>query len=592
MTIFHGLALIGGLAFFLYGMDLMGHSLQLISGKRLQKILESLTDNLWKGILLGAGVTAVIQSSSATTTLVVSLVNSGIMKLFGATGVIMGANIGTTVTAWLLSMTGATSDNLFVKLMNPTNFSPFLAIVGVLMIMMGKRESRRTTGKIMVGFAILIFGMNTMSDAMKPLAQMKSFQLLFIRFSNPVLGMLVGALLTMVIQSSSAAIGIMQALSVTGIVPFSAALPILMGQNIGTCITALLASLGANRNAKRAATIHILFNAIGSIVLMSAFYLINSFIHIPLMDTQATPALIAITHTAFNVLSTLILSNFANGLVKLTYVIIPESKKEKEEKSEEFRLLDERLLETPVMALQSAFKVSVRMLERAREGARLALGLIFSYNNKNFERVKYLEGIVDEYQDKLGDYLFKISQKHITERDNRLLNIMMNSIVDIERISDHSLGIALEAQRVEEDPACFSQMALSELAVYSEAVNTILDMTLDVYRNEDVAQARLIEPLEEVIDRLNNALRLRHISRMKKGLCSAEAGVMLTDLSNAMERVGDHCSNIAITLIEIYSGSFDTHRYLTDIKEKDPSYQDKVMELLIEYKLPEEEGEK
>ncbi|MGI6737947.1 MAG: Na/Pi cotransporter family protein [Christensenellales bacterium] len=588
MTIFNGLELIGGLAFFLYGMDLMGHSLQLISGRRLQKILENLTDNLWKGILLGAGVTAVIQSSSATTTLVVSLVNSGIMKLFGATGVIMGANIGTTMTAWLLSMTGATSENLFVKLMNPTHFSPVLAMAGVLMIMTSKRESRRTVGKIMIGFAILIFGMNTMSDSMKPLAAMESFQMLFVRFSNPILGVLVGALLTMVIQSSSAAIGIMQALSVTGIVPYSAALPILMGQNIGTCITALLASLGANRNAKRAATIHILFNTIGSIVLLSVFYLINSFVYIPLMDMEATPVLIAITHTAFNVLSTLILSNFASGLVKLAYIIIPESKKEKEERSEEFRLLEDRLLETPIMALQSAFNASIRMLERAQEGVRIALDLIYNYNDKGFERVKYLEGIVDEYQDKLGDYLFKISQKHISERDNRLLNLLMNSIVDIERISDHSLDIAIEARHLEEDPASFSKKALKELSVYSRAVNDVLDMTLSVYRNEDVERARMIEPLEEVVDRLNSAVRLRHISRVKKGKCSAEAGVMFTDLSNAMERVSDHCSNIAITMIEVHAGSFDSHRYLTDIQEKDRSYQDKVKELLQEYELPEE----
>ena len=588
MTIFHGLQLIGGLAFFLYGMDLMGNSLQLISGRRLQSILESLTDNLWKGILLGAGVTAVIQSSSATTTLVVSLVNSGIMRLFGATGVIMGSNVGTTITAWLLSMTGATSDNLLVKLLNPTNFSPVLAMVGVLMIMISKRENRRTTGKILIGFAILIFGMNNMSDAMKPLAAMESFQLLFIRFSNPILGMLVGAVLTMIIQSSSAAIGILQALSVTGIVPYSAALPILMGQNIGTCITALLAALGANRNAKRASTIHILFNTIGSIVLMSAFYIINFFVHIPLMDMEATPFLIAITHTAFNVLSTLILSNFANGLVKLTYIIIPESEKEKEERSEEFRLLEDRLLETPGMALRSAFDVSVRMLERTQEGVRLALELIHNYNDKDFERVKYLEGVVDQYQDKMGDYLFKISQKNINEGDNRLLNVMMSSIVDIERISDHSLDIAIEARRVEEDPLNFSQKALNELSVYSRAVNDVLDRTLIAYRNEDIELARLIEPLEEVVDRLNSAVRLRHISRVKDGECSAEAGVMLTDLSNAMERVSDHCSNIANTMIEVHTGSFDSHGYLTDVKEKDGSYKDKVKELMKEYKLPKE----
>ncbi len=587
MNILGILTMVGGLAFFLYGMDLMGGSLTMMSGKKLQRILESLTDNAWKAIILGMGVTAVIQSSSGTTVMVVSLVNSGIMKLRSAIGVIMGANIGTTITAWILSLTGIESSNLFVQLLKPSSFSPVLAMAGVIMLMFSKKEKNHVVGKIMVGFAILMFGMDLMSGAMKPLAQMPSFRELFIKFSNPFLGILVGAVLTAIIQSSSASVGILQALCATGMVQMSAAIPIIMGQNIGTCITAVLSVIGAKRNAKRAAVVHLAFNIIGTVLFMVVYYVGEAFVDFGFASQVATPVSIAIAHSVFNITNTLILANFIGGLEKLAYLLIPESESEKKEKEDEFRLLDDRLLETPSVALQQAWTVSVAMMDRSKQAMDLALQLMYEFDHDHYEEVRSLESRVDRYQDRLGDYLLKISNTHMSDKDNLRLSVIMNSITDIERISDHALSIAIEARKLNDNPGSFSDLAMQELGVYTNALKHIINLTYEAYKDENTTLARDVEPLEEVIDRLSESIRIRHIDRLRGGLCTVEMGMLLTDVTSAMERVSDHCSNIAVALIEIHAGVYNAHKYLRKVKEKDTHFQKKLAEYLEAYQLPE-----
>ncbi len=591
MDILHLLTMVGGLAFFLYGMELMGGSLTMMSGKKLQRILQGLTDSVWKSILLGTAVTAIIQSSSGTTVMVVSLVNSGIMKLRGAIGVIMGANIGTTVTAWILSLTGIESGNLFVQLLKPTYFSPVLAMLGVIFLMFSKREKRQMLGKILIGFAILMFGMDVMSGAMKPLAQTPEFQKMFISFSNPVLGVAVGAALTALIQSSSASVGILQALCATGIVHMSAAIPIIMGQNIGTCITAALAAIGAKRNARRAAMVHLFFNLIGTVLFLIAFYAGDALFSFRFAASMATPVSIAVVHSVFNVANTLILSNFTGLLEKIAFLLIPLSEEEKREREDEFRLLEERLLVNPPLALQQAWTVSVDMLEKSAEALDIALGLLFAYDAVRLEKVRALEQQIDRYQDRLGGYLLKIGMLGLTDADNKRLSIIMNSTTDFERISDHALGIAMEAQKLDASDVGFSGLAIKELEVYCRALKDIVRLTLEAYRDEDENKARCIEPLEEVIDRLDESIRIRHVDRLRAGICSIEVGLLLTDVTAAMERVSDHCSNVAVALIEIHAGVYDAHKYLRVMKEKDEAFHRRLEEYLAAYQLPDDTAE-
>lgn len=592
MDILHLLTMVGGLAFFLYGMELMGGSLTMMSGKKLQNILEGLTDSVWKGILLGTAVTAIIQSSSGTTVMVVSLVNSGIMKLRSAIGVIMGANIGTTVTAWILSLTGIESSNVFIQLLKPTYFSPVLAMAGVIFLMFSKREKRQMLGKILVGFAILMFGMDIMSGAMKPLAQTPEFQNLFVSFSNPVLGVLVGAVLTALLQSSSASVGILQALCATGIVHMSAAIPLIMGQNIGTCITAALAAIGAKRNARRAAMVHLSFNLIGTLLFLVAFYAGDALFSFHFATQMATPVSIAIVHSAFNVMNTLILSNFAGLLETIAFMLIPLSEEEKRDQDDEFRLLEERLLVNPSLALQQAWTVSVDMLEKSHEALDMAMGLLFHYDAARLEKVRALEQKIDRYQDRLGGYLLKITNLELTDADNKRLSIIMNSTTDFERISDHALGIAMEAKKLDNSEMRFSELAIKELEVYRRALSDIVLLTLEAYRDEDEAKAKCIEPLEEVIDRLDESIRIRHVDRLRRGICSIEMGLLLTDVSAAMERVSDHCSNVAVALIEIHAGVYDAHKYLRVVKEKDEAFRRRLEEYLAAYQLPDDAAEK
>lgn len=591
MDILHLVTMVGGLAFFLYGMELMGGTLTLMSGKKLQKVLEGLTDNVFKGILLGTAVTAIIQSSSGTTVMVVSLVNSGIMKLRGAIGVIMGANVGTTVTAWILSLTGIESSNVFIQMLKPTYFSPVLAMLGVIFLIFSKREKRQMLGKILIGFAILMSGMDLMSDAMKPLAETPEFQQLFVSFSNPVLGVLVGAVLTALLQSSSASVGILQALCATGIVHMSAAIPIIMGQNIGTCITAALAAIGAKRNAKRAAMIHLSFNLIGTVLFLIAFYVGDALFSFHFATRMATPVSIAVVHSVFNVTNTLVLSNFAGLLEKIAFLVIPLSEEEKRDQDDEFRLLEERLLVNPSLALQQAWTVSVDMMAKSSEALDQAMNLLFHYDEAELEKVRVLEQKIDRYQDHLGGYLLKISNLELADDDNKRLSIIMNSITDFERISDHALGIAIAAKKLEGSDMSFSELALKELEVYTRALSDIVRLTLEAYRNEDIKKARCIEPLEEVIDRLDESIRIRHVERLRAGICSIEMGLLLTDVTASLERVSDHCSNVAVALIEIQAGVYDAHKYLRVVKEKDASFQSKLEEYLSTYQLPDNEAE-
>ena len=574
------LSLIGGLAFFLYGMNVMGDGLTRLSGGRLERILEKLTDNRIKAVLLGAGVTAVIQSSSATTVTVVGFVNSGIMKLNQAIGVIMGANIGTTVTSWILSLTGIEGNNLLVTLLKPTSFTPILAIVGIFLIMASKQEKRKDIGAIMIGFAILMFGMDTMSEAVKPLADVPEFTRLFTVFENPILGVIAGTILTAVIQSSSASVGILQALCLTGAVSYSSAIPIIMGQNIGTCITALLSAVGANRNAKRAALVHFYFNLIGTILFMVLFYLLNAFIGFSFMGQAAGVMGIAIVHTCFNVLATSLLLPFRSILVRLATWTIPESAEEKQMETT-LHVLDERFLEKP------SFAVAQQMAEDARNSIRYAIDLFEQYDEEQAKKVAELESTVDHYEDEIGTYLMKIGNAELSDEDSQSVSLILHCIGDFERISDHAYNIMESAEQFHNMKKKFSDKAKKELRVYEAAVKDIVDITFDAYDRSDIIKASRVEPLEEVIDRLNDEIKKKHIKRLRKGKCTIELGFVLSDLTTNFERVADHCSNIAVCLIQTQEDGYEMHEYLDKLKEdEDPFFEQMFEEYRKEYRLP------
>ena len=573
MDFFGLLSMIGGLALFLYGMDTMGQGLEKLSGGRLERILEKLTSNPIKAVLLGAGVTAVIQSSSATTVMVVGFVNSGIMKLTQAVGIIMGANIGTTVTSWLLSLTGIESGNFFVQLLKPSSFSPVLALIGMIFIMFTKNEKKKNLGTIMIGFAILMFGMETMSDAVKPLADVPEFTGLLTMFSNPILGMIAGAVLTAIIQSSSASVGILQALCATGAVSFGSAIPIIMGQNIGTCVTAMISGIGASKNARRAALVHLYFNIIGTAVFMIVFYTVNGFIHFDFLDGAASAMGIAVVHSAFNVASTILLLPFSKVLVKLATLTIPDEQ-EKELAAgiaageEEFRLLDPRFL-------------------TAREGFLKAMELLDSYDQEKADQVAAIEDLVDKYEDHLGTYMVKVGSQQLSKNDSHTVSLLLHCIGDFERISDHAMNLMTAAKEMHDKNMEFSKKAEEELKVFLNAVTEILDLSITAFENNDVKKASLVEPLEEVIDDLNTCVKANHIKRLQKGKCTIEQGFVLSDISTNLERVSDHCSNIAISVIEIDRDGFDAHGYLENLKrDDDPRFQGMVESYRKKYTLP------
>ena len=589
MDIFGVLSMLGGLALFLYGMETMGNGLEKLSGGRLERLLEKLTSNPIKAVGLGCIVTALIQSSSATTVMVVGFVNSGIMKLQQAVGIIMGANIGTTVTSWLLSLTGIEGGNLILKLLKPSSFSPVLAVIGIIFIMFLKDEKKKDMGSILIGFAILMTGMDTMSAAVKPLADVPEFTSLFTMFSNPILGLIAGALLTAIIQSSSASVGILQALSATGAITFGSALPIIMGQNIGTCVTAMMSSIGASKNAKRTALVHLYFNLIGTIIFIALFYSVNSVVHFEFMEGPATTFNIAIVHTIFNVLATLILLPFSNGLVKLACMTVKDDPVPETQTAAEkaFRLLDPRFLDTPGYAVEQCKTTAVEMAKLAKEGLYTAIDLLDNFDEDKVKKVRDLEDLVDRYEDELGSYMVKLGNQHLSKFDNHTVSLLLHCIGDFERISDHSMNIMGAAEEMHEKNMVFSAEAKAELNVFVDAVREILDLAVSSFEKNNIQRAAFVEPLEEVIDDINTLVKANHIKRLQKGVCTIEQGFVLSDISTNLERVSDHCSNIAISVIEIDRDGFDAHGYLENLKkENDPMFAGMVENYRSKYLLP------
>ena len=589
MDIFSVLTMVGGLALFLYGMQVMGDGLAKVSGGKLERILENLTSNPIKAVLLGAGVTAVIQSSSATTVMVVGFVNSGIMKLNQAVGIIMGANIGTTVTSWILSLSGLQGDNVFVKLCKPSSFSPLLAVIGVIFLLFIKDEKKKDIGAIMVGFAVLMFGMETMSDAVKPLANVPEFTGILTAFSNPILGMIAGAVLTAIIQSSSASVGILQALCVTGAVSYGVAIPIIMGQNIGTCVTALLSSIGATKNAKRAAMVHLYFNIIGTVVFMVLFYTVNAVVGFSFLGTATNAAGIAVIHSLFNVFATMLLLPFGKGLEKLACLTIRDDVQpaEVEEERKELQLLDSRFLEKPAFAMEQSVHVANKMAEESKRTLFTAMDLLWNYTEDGAKKVGELENLVDQYEDELGTYLVKLSRQNLSVHDSHTLSIVLHCIGDIERITDHAINIMEAAQEMHDKKLIFSPKAEEELKVFSRAVQDIVEKAYAVFRDQDEKLAQKVEPLEAVVDELNQEVKKRHIRRLREGKCTIELGFILSDITTSLERVADHCSNIAVCVTQVREDTYDTHGYLNSVKNEDSEiFRGLVLEEEEKYLLP------
>lgn len=590
MDIFSILSMIGGLCLFLFGMDTMGSGLVKISGGKLEKILERLTSRRIMAFLTGVMVTAVIQSSSATTVMVVGFVNSGIMQLQQAVGIIMGANVGTTVTSWILSLTGLQGDNIVVKLLEPTSFSPVFAAVGIVMIMASKDDSKyKDIGSILIGFAVLMFGMTTMSSAVEPLADNEAFTSILTKFSNPLLGILAGAVLTAIIQSSSASVGILQALCSTGAVGYSTAIPIIMGQNIGTCVTALISSIGANKNARRASMIHLYFNLIGTVLFLILFYTVNKFVDFHFMHLSASPAGIAVIHSCFNIGCAAVLYPFANQLVKLATITIPDKEEHEEDtRPKSLIALDERFLDRPAFALQLCRKAVEDMADTARDSFLLAMDNLKDHSDAKEAEVIKKENICDEFEDTLGTYLVKISGQDLSKKDTEQLSIMLHCITDFERISDHAVNVVESAQEMRKMDAHFSAKGQAELDVYSQAVGDILRETVEIFNNNDTERARYIEPLEETIDTLSDEMKQRHVNRLTRGECSFETGIILDDLLTNYERVSDHCSNVAVCMIEVNNDNFDTHEYLKNAtSDGNIWFSKQYAEMTDKYKLPD-----
>lgn len=583
MDFFGVLTLLGGLALFLYGMQLMGDGLKKVSGGRLENILETLTSNKLRGVLLGLGVTAVIQSSSATTVMVVGFVNSGIMKLTQAVGIIMGANIGTTVTSWILSLTGIQGSNFFISMLKPSSFSPILAFIGIIFLMFSKSEKKKDVSIILIGFAILMFGMEQMSGSVEPLADDPNFTHILLMFSEPVLGLLAGAALTAIIQSSSASVGILQALSLTGAVSFGTAFPIIMGQNIGTCITALLSAIGTSKNAKRAAFVHFYFNLFGTIIFMILFYGINAFVHFAFLSYAANAFGIAIIHTTFNVFTTIIMFPASNLLVKMACMTVKDTEEiiEVENRSivdEDLKLLDDRFLSSPSLAVEHCKKVTMHMADISRKACIASSELIKNYNKQDASLIAMMEQDVDKYEDILGAYLVKVSAKNLTERDSQTLSILLHCIGDFERMSDHAVNIMESVIEMKGKKKEFSEKAQAELNVYINAIQGILNLTLQVFLQEDTILAIQVEPFEEVIDRLNAEIKKRHIKRLRKGKCTIELGFIYTDIITSFERIADHCYNIAVSVLQSKDDSFEVHEYKENLKNTDKNTFDQLFD--------------
>ena len=589
MNVYDILNLLGGIALFLFGMHTLSASLEKLAGGKLETWLEKATSKPIKGVVLGAIITAVIQSSAATTVMIIGFVNSGLMKLSQAIGVIMGANIGTTATSWLLSLQSISgSDGFsFLNLLKPTTFTPVLAVIGVILIMFTKSDKKKTIGMILAGFAVLMFGMNSMSSATAGLAENETFCNILMMFSNPVLGVVAGAVLTAVLQSSSASIGILQSIAIsTGKVTSSVALPLLLGQNIGSCVTALISSVGANKPAKRVAFVHLYFNVIGTVVFLSIFYLLNAFISMPFMEESLNAVGIAVIHTGFNVLATALFLPFTKQLEKLACLTVRDDSNDEKLTP---MLLDERLLKTPSVAIEQCRNVCIRMARLTQETLKMSMEVVTTYDAKKCAEVIDNENAIDIFEDKIGSYILKISSKDLSENDSKIVSSMLHTIGDLERISDHAVNIVEAAEEMHSKKIKFSQQALRELPVIVNAVSEILDMSINAFINNDVNLAKNVEPLEDVIDQLRSDLKTRHIERLRNGKCTIELGFILQDLLTNFERVSDHCSNIAVYLIQISDNSMDTHEYMNELKKLDRSeFMDEFNDYKNKYILPEQ----
>lgn len=583
MNIYSILQLCGGLAFFLFGMHVMSGSLEKLAGGNLQKILKEVTSNPIKSLFFGAIVTIAIQSSSALTVMLVGLVNSGIMELAQTVGVIMGSNIGTTLTAWILSLSGIESDNLFISMLKPENFSPVIALIGVIMIMGSKKEKRKDVGIIMAGFAVLMYGMQLMSGAVSPLADMPEFTGLLTTFNNPFLGVLVGAVFTGVIQSSAASVGVLQALAMTGAISYSMAIPIIMGQNIGTCVTALLSSIGVNKNAKRVSIIHISFNLFGTAIGLVVYCIARYAVDLALFNDSISPVMIAVFHSIFNIATTIILLPFSNALVKIAKKLVTTDNADGQV------VLDERLLLSPGLAVKECLEKTNEMAELARDSFKNALDLFDNYSDSKFDDIEVMEERLDYLEDQLDTFLIHLSGKDVSEDGNNEISKMLHAINDFERIGDHAINMAKLAKQIDDNNLEFSKNARKELTVLNNALREILTLTVEAFSKNDLTEAVKVEPLEQVIDDLTKEIRNHHIDRLQKGKCDSRLGVFLTDYITNCERASDHCSNIAVCLIQTHNSSFETHDYLNELKAgQEPAFVGQFTMYQDKYHLDED----
>ena len=567
MNIFSVLTLIGGLAFFLYGMNVMSGSLEKMAGGKLELLLKKMTANPFVSLALGTIITMAIQSSSATTVMIVGLVNSGIMDFSQTLHVIFGANIGTTITAWILSLAGIESDAVWMQMLKPKNFSLIFAMVGVIMTMACKNDRKRSVGAVLVGFAVLIFGMDLMSDAMSPLADSPAFAQLMTKFNQPLVGLAVGTVVTAVIQSSSASVGMLQALSLTGGISCGMAIPIIMGQNIGTCVTAMISSIGANTQAKRVAVMHVSINVLGTLIWLPLLTLTNAIFHFAFMNQTVTPFTIAIFHSIFNILTTAILMPFSKYILKLAVWVVKD-KKTAEQSGElaDVPFLDERLLSTPSVAIQECNNATNKMLELARENIRRAVQQFSHYSDSDQLLVLQTEEEIDAFEDRLSTYLVKLSTQALSQGDSHVISKMLHAVGDFERLGDHAMNLVGVAKEIHDKGLSFTKEAQDELDNLIKAIDEILNMTVKAYKTGDVDLAARVEPLEEVIDQLTAKMKDRHIKRLQQGVCTIEKGFIFSDLLNNYERISDHCSNIAVAVIEVEHDTFDAHRYLQGVK--------------------------
>lgn len=586
MDIFSIFTLCGGLAFFLFGMHVMSQSLEKLAGGRLETTLRKMTSNPFKSLGLGAGITVAVQSSSAVTVMLVGLVNSGIMVLDQTVGVIMGSNIGTTLTAWILSMAGIESDNVFISLLKPENFAPLIALIGIALFMMSKKKRRQDIGMIMLGFAVLMYGMELMKNAVAPLAEMEGFQSLLTAFNNPIVSVLFGALFTGIIQSSAASVGILQALSMTGSISYRIAIPIIMGQNIGTCVTALISSIGVNRNAKRVTVVHMAFNIIGTVVCLSVFYGLDALIHFSFIDNTINPVEIAFVHSVFNIVTTAILLPFSNLLVKLANKIIPDGKGKKA--ADKTVWLDERLLSSPPLATSQCRQKAKGMAKISKTALLDAISVVNKYDQALADKVEEAEQKLDAMEDKLATYMLKLSAENLTIADSRTISELLHTIGDFERIGDHAINMVKISKEMNDEGLSFSDEAKSDFATLFAALTEISELTVNAYAKNDINLAVKVEPLEEVIDKLTATIKHKHIERMQKGLCSPALGVHISNLLVFCERISDHYSNVAVIIIQTAHGGLYKHDYLNELRaERAPQFMDNYNNYNKKYRLAE-----